>query len=135
MRFFHHLIRSLDANLWDLLNPSYICDPFLSYANDLSVSEPDTADLVPSVLLQPNPINHQPSLSPLLALMDSGSTSVFINRKRLLKGCVPSLLHHNVHSQTDAAGLFVVNSHVTLRDIILSEFGPSLKIESPCLCF
>ena len=26
------------ANLRDLLNPSYICDPFLSYANDLSVS-------------------------------------------------------------------------------------------------
>ena len=117
------------ANLRDLLNPSYICDPFLSYANDLSVSEPDTADLVPSVLLQPNPINHQPSLSPLLALMDSGSTSVFINRKRLPKGCVPSLLQHNVHSQT-AAGLFVVNSHVTLRDIILPEFGRSLKIES-----
>ena len=133
MRFFHHLIRSLDANLWDLLNPSYICDPFLSYANDLSVSEPDTADLVPSVLLQPNPINHQPSLSPLLALMDSGSTSVFINRKRLPKGCVPSLLQRNVHSQT-AAGLFVVNSHVTLRDIILPEFGRSLKIESLHAC-
>ena len=61
--------------------------------------------------------------------MDSGSTSVFINRKRLPKGCVLSLLHRNVHSQT-AAGLFVVNSHVTLRDIILPEFGRSLKIES-----
>ena len=65
--------------------------------------------------------------------MDSGSTSVFINRKRLPKGCVPSLLQRNVHSQT-AAGLFVVNSHVTLRDIILPEFGRSLKIESLHAC-
>jgi hypothetical protein len=94
----------------ELLNARYICEPF---ATEFDLDDEQPKDLVPSTVLMARAINNHASEDALLALIDSGSNAVFINRSKLPDGCTPSLLPHRMTSTT-AAGNFTVTARVNL---------------------
>jgi hypothetical protein len=117
---------SFVSSLPELLNTRYICEPFVS---EFDLDEDDQPkDLVPSTVLMARSINNHASEDALLALMDSGSNAVFINRSKLPAGCTPSLLPRRMTSTT-AAGTFTVTARVNLEDVVLPEFSRSLRID------
>ena len=114
------------------------------YEDDQSLSTVDTRECKPATELLPitfgstRLIQGQAFGRPLLLLLDSGSTSTWINKQALPKGIMGSTT--DKVSGTTLAGSFSSSEQVTMNDLILPEFSskrsfPTLKAQvfhAPC---
>ena len=106
-----------------------------SYANESFIPHPmDTEEpnknprLVPTVILAPETANGVLFEKTLLALMDSGSTSTYINRSSIPNGCMPHPLERPITTDT-AAGKMSTKERVVLKNINFPEFSKSIRAE------
>ena len=106
-----------------------------SYQSDNFLMKPiaecmgiDPKLLTPVTMMLPLKIHRKPNTRLLQVLLDSGGSSTIINRQILPKGCVPMTCL--TFSMKTAAGPFMTNQRLTMKDITLSEFNTNVNIEN-----
>ena len=84
-------------------------------------------EFIPMVLLLSTTIQQvEISGQPLLCLLDSGATSSWIAKRRLLKGVVIDMVP--TESKLTMAGTFSSNKQVELKGVVFPEFFHTWKL-------
>ena len=110
-RMYTNLIDAIDCFLSDkestLLNPN--------------------VDLIPATIITTDTIHKQHSTSPLVSLLDSGSSHTLINRKAIPSHC--KILTDSPSSNITAAGTFQTSDILPLHSLKFIEFSATQRID------